>query len=120
VLTAMVLYDHLVDWEADLDGGRWNAFVAAISSEPQQPPNRERNRTAVLVAMMTTGAIASHFARIDAEIAQATALAESTGPPQFADFLRGYALRTGEQDVMLQAHYRQLAERAVTTMFGAR
>lgn len=113
-LEALVLYDHVADWEADLEAGRWNAFVASVSSGPQVPEARERHRSAVLVAMMTTDAVAAHFARIEEGMLRAAALAETFGVPvpPLADHLREFAARVTEQGTAIQEHYRGLAERA--------
>lgn len=113
-LEALVLYDHLADWQADLDAGRWNAFVAGISDGPQVPSERVRHRRAVLVALMTTDAIAVHIGRVEAGLLRAADVAETLDPPipPLLTHLRGFALQTGEQGRELQAHYRDLGDRA--------
>lgn len=48
MLTAQVMLDHLDDWPADLESGRFNAFVASLSDLPQSTQNRDANRRRVL------------------------------------------------------------------------
>jgi hypothetical protein len=113
-LEALVLYDHIADWQADLEAGRWNAFVAGISGGPQVQAERVRHRRAVLVAMMTTDAIAVHVGRVEAGMLRAADLAEALGTPvpALVGHLRGFARQAGEQGRDLQAHYRDLGDRA--------
>lgn len=113
-LEALVLYDHIADWQADLEAGRWNAFVAGISEGPQVPAERVRHRRAVLVAMMTTDAIAVHIGRVEAGVLRAADRADNLGVPvpALATHLRGFARQAGEQGRDLQAHYRDLGDRA--------
>lgn len=120
-LEAMVLYDHVADWEADLDAGRWNAFVAGTSSGPQLPEHRERHRRAVLVAMMTTDAVAAHFARVEDGMLRAAALAETLGVPvpPLGAYFREFATSVNEQGTALQEHYRSLADRAAKLLLQA-
>jgi hypothetical protein len=118
-LAALVRYDQVRDWEDDLRADRWNAFVAAVSSLPQRPATRDRNRSAVLAALLTRGAAAAEFGRIRAEALRAAHLAVEVGCPPLAGFLSGYAERTAAQGAEVEAHYRGAAERARTLMFGA-
>jgi hypothetical protein len=118
-LTGLVLYDHFGDWQSDLTAGRWNAFVAAVSDDPQTPESRDRNRSGVLLAMMTQDAVVSHFERITMEATRAAALVEPLGSWPLVAYLRGFADMTEEQGSRLQAHYRDLAERAGSLLLGA-
>jgi hypothetical protein len=113
-LEALVLYDHIADWQADLEAGRWNAFIAGISAGPQVPAERVRHRRAVLVAMMTTDAIAIHIGRVEAGVLRAADRADNLGVPvpALATHLRRFACQAGEQGRDLQAHYRELGDRA--------
>ncbi|MBA2275568.1 MAG: hypothetical protein H0W00_02565, partial [Chloroflexi bacterium] len=80
-LAAMVLYDQFVDWEEDLAAGRWNAFVASAAPYPRAPSVSAGQRSAVLVAMMTAGAVSEHFGRVHAAAVRATGFAEQVGSP---------------------------------------
>jgi hypothetical protein len=113
-LEALVLYDHIADWQADLEAGRWNAFVAGISAGPQAPGERARHRRAVLVAMMTTDVIAVHIGRVEAGLLHAADLAETLGTPVpgLVSHLRTFARQAGEHGRELQVHYRDLGDRA--------
>jgi hypothetical protein len=72
-LTALVAYDHLCDWEADIAAGRWNAFVAANSTLRQPAENADRLRAAMFVTLLTGDAVAAWSARIAGELAAAIA-----------------------------------------------
>jgi hypothetical protein len=113
-LEALVLYDHLADWQADLEAGRWNAFVAGVSTGPQVPTERSGHRRAVLVALMTTDAVAVHIGRVEAGLLRAADLAETLDPPvpPLIAHVRGFARQAGEDGRALQAHYRDLGDRA--------
>jgi hypothetical protein len=113
-LEAMVLYDHFGDWEADLDAGRWNAFVASTSRGPQHPEQRDRHRTAMLVAMLTTDAVAAHFGRIEVEMLEAAVLAEAleVPVPALGSWSREFASGIQRQGASLHEHYGSLADRA--------
>ena len=73
-LTGLALYDDLGDWRADLEAGRWNAFVADLADRPQLPEFRERNRASVLVALMTRDAAVTYAGRITAAMTEAAIL----------------------------------------------
>ena len=113
-LEALVLYDHIADWQTDLDAGRWNAFVAGISDRPQVPAERTRHRRAVLVAMMTTDAITVHVGQVEAGLLRSADLVETLGVPvpALVAHLRGFARQAGEQGREWRAHYRDLGDRA--------
>jgi hypothetical protein len=119
-LTALVLYDQLVDWEDDLAAGRWNAFVATITPGPQDAAHRERNRAAVLAALLVRGAGATAYARVESESRAAAAIAAELGIEPLRTFLTAYAERTAEQGLLVQGHYDEVADRAVGLFFGTR
>jgi hypothetical protein len=113
-LEALVLYDHIADWQADLDAGRWNAFVADVSDGPQVPEERTRHRRAILVEMMTTDAIAVHIGRVQTGLLRAADIAETlvVPVPRLVTHLRAFARDTGDYGRTIQAHYRDLGDRA--------
>jgi hypothetical protein len=117
-LVALVRYDQVVDWEEDLVADRWNAFVATVSPLPQSPANRDRNRSAVLASLLTRVVVADEFAAVRAEAVRAARLAAELGCPPLAAYLSRYAERTAAQGAEIEAHYRGVAERATTLMFG--
>jgi hypothetical protein len=113
-LEALVLYDHIADWQSDLDAGRWNVFVAELSDGPQTPTERTRHRRTVLVALMTTDVLAIHIGRVQAGLLRAADLGETMAvpvPPLVAH-LRSFARQVGEAGRTIQAHYRDLGDRA--------
>lgn len=113
-LEALVLYDHFGDWEADLDSGRWNAFVAATSAGPQLAGAHDRHRSATFVALMTTDAVTRYFARIDEGLLQSAAIADTLSPPvpPLSAHLRRFGADLREQAASIQGHYRELGDRA--------
>jgi hypothetical protein len=117
-LEALVLYDHVADWEADLDAGRWNAFVAAVSSGSQVPGERDRNRSAAYVAMMTTDAIASYHARIESGLLRAAVAADSLDAPipALAAHFRAFATGVTEHGAFMRGHFLELGDRAANLL----
>lgn len=113
-LETLVLYDHVADWEADLDAGRWNAFVATSSTGPQVPEARERHRAGTYVAMLTSNVIATYFERIDEGLLRSAAIANTLDPavPPLADHLRMFAASVREQGAAIEARYRDLGDEA--------
>ncbi len=114
-LTAMVLYDHLVDWREDLAAGRWNAFVAA--SVPAGKPTRATGPD-VQLAMMTTDAIDAYFEVISDELDRAATLASGVGVRGLATHLEQTAADLDRQGRDLAARYREISERAHQLLFG--
>lgn len=113
-LQALVLYDQVADWESDLEAGRWNAFVASVSSGPQLAERRERHRRATLVGLMTTDALSSYVTRIELALGRAATVAEGFDvlvPPLVA-YLRAFGTDVSERATAWQEHYRNLGDRA--------
>jgi hypothetical protein len=113
-LEAFVRYDHVGDWEADLDAGRWNAFVTALSPGPQVAEAHDRHRAATYVAMLTTDAVATWFAGIDEELQRAAAIADDLSPavPPLPAHLRAFAAGVREHGAAIHARYLDLGDRA--------
>ena len=117
-LAAMVLYDHARDWPEDLAAGRWNAFVATSSSDPQTPEHREGNRASVLAAMLARGSLARYFARIRARLERATATADRLELTELAAYLSGLMATTDREAAVLDARHRRLGTMAASVLFG--
>lgn len=118
-LEALVRYDHLADWEADLDAGRWNAFVAATTSESPAAGTRRRDRTATYVAMLTTDAVARWFGRIDEGLLGAASIADTLSPPvpPLGAHLRTFAAGLRVQGAAIHERYRDLGDAAAKHLF---
>jgi hypothetical protein len=115
-LTAMVLYDHAVDWRADLAAGRWNAFVAsALPSQGTRATSAEMQ-----VAMLTTDAIAAHFAAIVEELNLASAVASDLSVHGLFVHLSRLADHIDAQGAGFAARYREIAEEGHQLLFGNR
>ena len=118
-LAAMVLYDHARDWQEDLATGRWNAFVAMSSSDPQTPEHREGNRASVLAAMLGRGLQARYFARIRARLERAIAAADRLELTALAAYLSGLMATTDREAAVLDARHRRLGTMAASLVFGS-
>jgi hypothetical protein len=118
-LEGLVLYDQVADWEADLDAGRWNAFVAASSAGPQVEAARDRHRAATYVAMLTGDAVADYFGRIDDVLLRATAIADTLRPPvpPLVEHLRAFTSGVRDQGAAIHARYRDLGNEAAKLLF---
>ncbi len=117
-LVALARYDDLCDWEADLAAGRWNAFVASCTGEPQTIVRRSPNWAAVLVAILTRGAARAGFEQVATEARRASELAVELGSVCLADHLVRMADRAAAQGITVDAHFQALASRATSLIFG--
>jgi hypothetical protein len=116
-LEALVRYDHLADWEADLDAGRWNVLVATVASGPpmrEAREARERHRIAVRVALMTTGVADGQCAMIQEALREAAVLAADLEPsiPALTGYLGSLSAEVETWGSAYAAHYRSLGDRA--------
>jgi hypothetical protein len=118
-LTAMVLYDHVCDWEADLAGGRWNAFVAVTGvPQPAEGGQGSTARARVLAAMLAGNAIETTFARIRSELELAVAACDLVSAPALSAHLAGLANQLDAEGSRMRARYGELGDRAAAAMFG--
>ncbi len=121
-LEALVRYDHVSDWEADLDAGRWNVFVAAVTSGaqtraasgPRTRAARERDRIAVRVALMTTTVADEQFSMIGDALLEAAVLAANVEPaiPALTRYLHSFSAEVETWGSEFAMHYRSLGDRA--------
>lgn len=119
-VTALVLYDQFVDWEADLAAGRWNAFVATIADGDGASATPGRTRAAVLTAMLTSDVVREHFDAIRREVDEAAKLAVAIGVTELSAFLTTWAAQVSEHGASVDAHYRTAADQATRLFFGTR
>jgi hypothetical protein len=119
-LGAMVMYDHVCDWQDDLAAGRWNIFVARYGSNPQRPGNASANRSSVFAAMMARRAVADQFALIGAELRRAARAATELGSEPLRTYLVGLTDRLGQEANLLEQHYAALGDAALALVFGTR
>ena len=120
VLHALVLYDHILDWETDLKDGRWNAFIVRVTEQAWQARDRSRDRTRVLVGMMTTDAIRDEFAVIDRELTERRRHRRGARHP--SSRRAGWCVsprRNRQQATRIQAHYQALASQAAQLLLGS-
>jgi len=107
-MTALVLYDQFFDWEADLEAGRWNGFVAGMSAD---------NRAAVLTVMLTREVVSEQFGLIAAEANAAVRLGNALGLVELAGYLRSWANAAAAQGEEVANHYRRAADQATRLLF---
>jgi hypothetical protein len=117
-VTALVRYDQFCDWEVDLAAGRWNAFVATVIDGDQTPARADRNRAAVLTAMLTRDVVREQFHAAVRGAEEAAALAAAIGISELAAFLTAWASRTTEQGMRVEEHYQRAGDQATRLLFG--
>lgn len=105
-LTALVLYDHAADWEADLAAGRANAFADG------------RTREELLMGLLSGDVVRPYFARIATELARAADLADALAVGRLAQHVCDLARRFALDRDALAAHYAAVGDRAAA-LFGA-
>ena len=116
-MTALVLYDHFFDWEADVQGGRWNAFVAGVVPGDPSERGAMRTRAAVLTAMLTREVVDAHFGLIAAEADASARLADALELDELAAYLRSWANAAAAQGEDVADHYRRAADGATRLLF---
>ena len=119
-VTALVRYDQLCDWESDLDAGRWNAFVAGVAGAEHSPGRRDRNRAAVLTAMLTRPLVRQEFDSAVRSATEAAGLADDLGIGELAGFLGDWAERTSGQGMKVANHYEHAGDEAARLLLGTR
>ena len=118
-IESLVLDDHVADWEADVEAGRWNAFVdLMVPLEEQGDPATVRR--AVLVALMTTDTLPLAFTRIVAGFQRAAGTARDldAGLAPLADALLQMAQDARARGSGMAAHYRDLGEQAAKLLIS--
>jgi hypothetical protein len=93
LLVSLVLLDHANDWTDDLDGGRFNAFVAFISPHPQTAAHLEDNRTAVLQNIYLGDAARPYFDLVQQHLRSAIEAAKTVACPDLSQYLLDYEAR---------------------------
>lgn len=99
-LTALVLYDHAADWEADLAAGRANAFANG------------RTREELLMGLLSGDVVRPYFARIATELARAAELADALAVGRLAQHICDLAERFALDSEALAAQYAAVGDRA--------
>lgn len=117
-LTAMVLYDSVIDWREDLASGRWNPFVDAVASSIRARRREPATSADVQIALLTTDLIEAHFRLIGDELGRAGALASALGVGGLHAHLTQLAARLDAEGSGLAERYREIGEAARLVMFG--
>jgi hypothetical protein len=117
-VAALVHYDQFCDWEADLAAGRWNAFVAGVSPPVRRRGMVERNRAAVLTALLTRPVVDEHFALTTGAAARAAEQATELELGPLANYLSGWADQVAAQGAQITRNYSAVADRVTRLMFG--
>ena len=117
-LAAMVMYDHVCDWQEDLAAGRWNAFVARYGAHPQRRVNASANRSSVFAEMMARRAVADQFALIQVELGCAARSATELGSEPLKTYFVGLAVKLEGEANLLEQRYAALGDAALALVFG--
>lgn len=87
LLIAAVLLDHAVDWQADLEAGRYNVFIAYASLARQSPENQKANLLGVLNEIYIGDAARPYFDQVCEHLRQAERLAEPVACQELEQYL---------------------------------
>lgn len=116
-LTAMVLYDHFVDWRSDLEAGRWNAFATA-ATDGLDHKVIDPTPTDVEVAMLSTEVASAYFRTLETKLEHASDLAAEARVPGLCDHLSKVSIELATQGGAVAARYKALGRRAQEIVFG--
>ena len=115
-LQAMVLFDHLVDWQHDIQAGRWNAFAAHALGKPRGGGDAAVRTTGVYRALLTGNALEAYINEIDSNMRRAIEVVGDLGLTSLEEHLSQLDERMKEHSQALRTHYRDLAERATVLL----
>lgn len=113
---AAVLYDHAMDCHADLDAGRWNFFVAAVSPFSQTAPFLLENHSRIVQAWTLGGTPRSYFEQIAYHIELAR---QKVHVPGLSDYLDQFLINTWGTFEHLKQHYHNHLAEVTNALFGA-
>ena len=116
-LTAMVAYDHYIDWREDIAAARWNAFVERAMLTGARPPRTAPTERDLLVSMLTTDLVEQHFDLIRHELELAANLAAAIGVPGLALHLQKVCDRLDHEGSETAARYAVFAGRGYSLLF---
>ncbi len=87
LLAGAVLVDHAQDWEADLEAGRYNAFVAYITLRSQEHHDSLADRQAVLEELYLGETARPYFELAQRQFALARQVVRPVGCPELGTYL---------------------------------
>jgi hypothetical protein len=117
-LVAMVLLDHLHDWDQDLQAARYNTFVAYASDLAQVPAHREANRASVLEMLYLGDRGSPYMDRIRERSRLAGDVELPVDIPQFARYLGALEARATAYHDDLARRHRIVLGKVTETLFG--
>lgn len=118
-LIAAVLHDHAVDWEPDLDEGRPNFFVGAVSPYAQHRRNRQANRARVIQAFCGNERARAYFQEISFHLEHARLTSQALHIAPLETHLCCFAKQVCELYDARQKTYHANIEDASRLLFGA-
>lgn len=118
LLIAQVLLDHLDDWQADLEAGRFNAFVAFASDLPQTSATKDSLRRQVLHEFIVGEAGEAYIAVARAHLRAALRHAEAIPCTGLASYLIDFDRDTRLSQAALRSQIRNWLRDAATEIFG--
>ena len=117
-MSALVLYDHFVDWREDIADSRWNAFVeSAITS--RRAHSGAPSVADVEAAMLTQPLMTEYFAVIDRELVAGAACAVEVGVDDLARHLDWLARQLRDEGRSMSTRYVSLGDEARQLIFGS-
>ena len=108
-LTAMVLFDHLCDWPADVDHGRSNLFVESVLGGTSADLS---GRASVYRALLLADPIPPYIAAIHAAMARAAELSRALRSPELEHHVRELAVAMKQHSQEMRTFYREQAQAA--------
>jgi hypothetical protein len=119
LLVGAVLLDHAQDWSDDLAAGRYNAFVAYASPQPQTPECLETNTRAVQQEICLGDAARPYFQVARDHLQTARKSAEPANCPDFDRYLAWLSEQAAARSERLASSAAALLNDAVRQLFGS-
>ena len=120
IMAATVLLDHADDWQEDLAGGQFNAYVTWLSGLPQHAENVDRNRRQVLSALMQGDGDDHHsyFDLIDQHLQRAQQFAGQVGSAGLCAYIEAFRRTAREQSAGQLAAARKTYQDALASLLA--
>lgn len=117
-LVALVLLDDFEDWESDLDGCRYNAFIEHVSRFDQIPDNIEVNRRDLLEALYVDRRSWTFLELVRKNLRRARETGLAFDIPQFEAYLTSLEERVTRHYLDLTEWHREGRRELVEMIFG--
>lgn len=112
LMVGCILLDHIWDWKEDLDGNRYNTFVAYCSDLPQTEDMQEDNRKAVLKKIYLSKGAHPYFHLILERLNRSRKISRKVGCLELIEFITGF-----EKDIYSWSNwFKNVAESRIRTV----